>query len=321
MKEFALLNSRTKARSAYCHAGSEDRARQGCRTRASMEGFTARLMSRPGNMRPHQRGFTLVEMVAVIVLLSFGLIAGSQLFTMTAQSYRDTATRAKLTQDGRFVIERITRELREALPGSVQTSTSGSGAAQIQCIQWVPVIAASRYLTLPTASVNHFTVMEVNQTLPTGTTLYAVVFPVGDDTIYGSGNTHGSALRRLATTPINAGGELDTSTDEIYLAAIETFSASSPSERVFFTTTPVAICARDGNLLRYSNYGFVAPTILTSGVLLAENVLGGDTVGVFNVSGATLTRNAMVELDIRIRDVRTEETLRLQHTVFVRNVP
>jgi len=121
MTEILPLNAITDLARASYPVCSRDRARQGCRARASMDGFTACRGSRQGSLRRNQ-GFTLIEMVAVMVLLSFGLIAGTQLFTMTAQSYRDTSVRMKQTQDGRFVIERISRELREALPSSVRTA-------------------------------------------------------------------------------------------------------------------------------------------------------------------------------------------------------
>jgi MSHA biogenesis protein MshO len=322
MTEILPLNAITDLARASYPVCSRDRARQGCRARASMDGFTACRGSRQGSLRRNQ-GFTLIEMVAVMVLLSFGLIAGTQLFTMTAQSYRDTSVRMKQTQDGRFVIERISRELREALPSSVRESSNST----TQCIEWLPIVAASRYLSTPAAI--HFPVMEINPDLTAGTTYYAVIFPVGSGTVY-NGAAAGTALRLMGTTPMNAASESDFNTDEIYLAATPVFTNTSPSDRIFFTTTPVAICVQsngvpnNGNMLRYSNYGFVAQaTTLTGGVLLAENVLldDGGTVDVFNFSDATMTRNSMVQLDLRMRDPSTQEVLRLQHTVFIRNVP
>jgi MSHA biogenesis protein MshO len=263
-----------------------------------------------------QRGFTLVEMVAVIVLLSFGMIGGVQLFRTLAQSYRDTATRMQLTQNGRFVMQRISRELREALPGSIRVTAAGG----TQCIEWLPIFAASRYFSLP--ATNNFPVMEITpKNFVTGTAYFAVIFPVASD-LYVTTN---SPLNRLAAVPINAAGESDLNTDQIYLQGAPNFTSSSTSDRIFFTTTPVAICVQGGNMLRHENYGFVAQaTTLTGGVLLAENVLqtdGGTPVTIFNFAGATLTRNATVELNIRMGNVVPGEVIRMQQTVFVRNAP
>jgi len=297
-----------------------------------MEGSTASHLQQWGCSRPHRHqnknaGFTLVEMVAVIVLLSFGLIGGSQLFTMTAQSYRDTAARMKQTQDGRFVIERLSRELREALPGSVRQSSNLTR----QCIEWLPIVAASRYLSIPTAT--SFTVMEIDPDLLAGTAYYAVIFPIesGTGTLYSTGGgSAGTALNRLASPPMVTGAaDTNPNTDVINLQSAPSatsFPATSPADRIFFVTEPVAICVMsDGRMLRYNNYGFVAQaTALTAnGVLMAENLLLDDSgaFNVFSVSGATLTRNSMVQLDLRLRDPNTKEVLRLQHTVFVRNVP
>jgi len=269
--------------------------------------------SRPNQYQNKNAGFTLVEMVAVMVLLSFGLIGGSKLLTMTAQSYRDTSARMKQTQDGRFVIERLSRELREALPGSLRTSTVGT----TQCIEWLPIAAASRYLSLPTAPSSSFPVMEIDPDLPAGTTYYAVIFPTDATVVYTTAQTN----QLVTANPIT---DINSSTDQINLVSTPSFTTASPADRIFFVTSPVALCVdTSGKMLRYSKYGFVAPTTSTTGVLMAENLLLTDTgtVNVFTVSGATLTRNSMVQLDLRIRDPNTKEVLRLQHTVFVRNVP
>lgn len=263
-----------------------------------------------------QRGFTLVEMVAVIVLLSFGVVGGVQLFRTLAQSYRDTSTRMQLTQNGRFVIARVSRELREALPGSIRVTAAGG----TQCIEWLPIFAASRYFSLPTTS--NFPVMEITpKNFVAGTAYFAVIFPIASD-LYATTN---SPLNRLDVVPINAAGESDVNTDQIYLQGAPNFASSSTSDRIFFTTTPIAICVRsNGDMLRYDNYGFVAQaTALTGGVLLAENVLQNDggAVTVFNFASATLTRSAMVELDIRMGNVVPGEVIRMHHTVFIRNAP
>jgi len=334
MRNFGQSKNTDLAR-ANSPVAADDRVRQGCRTRASRDAFlgekkTACHLQQQGCSRSLQNpsknaGFTLVEMVAVIVLLSFGLIAGAQLFRMTAESYRDTSARMKQTQDGRFMIERISRELREALPGSVRELTSGS----TQCIEWLPIVAASRYLSIPTTA--SFTVMEINPDMLTGTTYYAVIFPVDTANLYLSGGGAGTALNQLRANPpmVTGAADTDPNTDTINLLntpSATSFPSSSPGDRIFFVTQPVAVCVlASGNMLRYSNYGFVAQTAVptTNGVLMAENLLLTDSgaVDIFDYTNATLTRNAMVKLDLRLRDPNTLEVLRLQHTVFVRNVP
>lgn len=65
------------------------------------------------------RGFTLIEMVITIILLG---IVGLFLGNIAGQAmgiYVDTTAREALIQQGRFLTERMSRELREAVPNSV----------------------------------------------------------------------------------------------------------------------------------------------------------------------------------------------------------
>jgi len=195
------------------------------------------------------------------------------------------------------------------------------------------VVGVSRYLSKPAVTATSLTVMEIDPDLLAGTTYYATIFPIesGTGTIYRPTGGPGSELYQLANPPMAMGAaDTSTNTDLIYLQTAVTttsFPSSSPADRIFFVTTPVAVCVLDdGRMLRYSNYGFVvqATTLAnTAGVLMAENLLlnDGGPLSVFVVSGATLTRNAMLQLNLSMRDPNTKEVLRLQHTVFVRNVP
>ncbi|WP_141193212.1 PilW family protein, partial [Vibrio sp. V17_P4S1T151] len=76
------------------------------------------------------RGFTLIEMVIAIILLSVvGLFLGS-VIRQSMGIYVDTTAREALIQQGRFVTERLSRELREAVPNSVMVENG--------CIEFLP---------------------------------------------------------------------------------------------------------------------------------------------------------------------------------------
>ncbi len=73
------------------------------------------------------RGFTLIEMVITIILLG---IVGLFLGNIAGQAmgiYVDTTAREALIQQGRFLTERMSRELREAVPNSVLVDEDRSG--------------------------------------------------------------------------------------------------------------------------------------------------------------------------------------------------
>lgn len=66
------------------------------------------------------RGFTLVELVIVIILM--GIIAGvlAPVISQNLRAYSQTQARTDLTAKGRIAIERLARELRNSIPGSVE---------------------------------------------------------------------------------------------------------------------------------------------------------------------------------------------------------
>jgi len=66
------------------------------------------------------RGFTLVELVMVILLLGVMATFTSQFIGIGTQIYGDASRREQLMSDARFALERLNRELRDAVPGSVR---------------------------------------------------------------------------------------------------------------------------------------------------------------------------------------------------------
>lgn len=71
------------------------------------------------------RGFTLVELVMVILLLGIMATFTSQFIGIGTQIYGDASSRELLMSDARFAMERLNRELRDAVPGSERIETTG----------------------------------------------------------------------------------------------------------------------------------------------------------------------------------------------------
>lgn len=77
-------------------------------------------------------GFTLVELVMVIVLV--GIIAGSltPMILQSVTAYQDTQSRSELVARGRVALERLARELRHAAPNSLQVLNNGGATEGIE---------------------------------------------------------------------------------------------------------------------------------------------------------------------------------------------
>jgi len=84
------------------------------------------------------RGFTLIELVIVIVIT--GVLAGAMtIFLVPAvNSYFDTRRRADLTDLADTALRRMAMDIRSAVPNSVRSVSA-------TCLQLVPTIAGGRY--------------------------------------------------------------------------------------------------------------------------------------------------------------------------------
>src|SRR5712692_3016913 len=97
-------------------------------------------LSRPKYPARRLRGFTLIEMVIAIVLVSI-IVATTIFFVYPVRQAADLSTRAELTDIADNALQRIGREVRLALPNSVRVTTSGSSAF----LEFLPVRTAGRY--------------------------------------------------------------------------------------------------------------------------------------------------------------------------------
>ena len=99
-------------------------------------------------------GFTLVELVMVILLLGVMATFSSQFIGIGTQIYGDASRREQLMSDARFALERLNREVRDAVPGSVRVEDEGGGAQeQGACLRFWPIATAGRYLETASCTV------------------------------------------------------------------------------------------------------------------------------------------------------------------------
>ena len=70
--------------------------------------------------RKKSSGFSLIELIVVIVIL--GVLAASitSFIRFGTQIYTETTARDQLVSSARFAIERLNREVRNALPNSLR---------------------------------------------------------------------------------------------------------------------------------------------------------------------------------------------------------
>lgn len=270
-----------------------------------------------------QQGFTLIEIIMVIVILSVLSLGSVQFISFGAQGYVDTVRRSELSATATIVNEKISRLVRDALPGSVRVNSTAD------CLEFVPVLSASRYVQAPiVGSPVSDTVVHM---VPVDSALvqvgYLAIYPVTDDVndIYDYVSSPGIVSNNTASVTGSSGG-----------ASIFTFSGGnsfeyiqgSPQKRVFLTDAPMAFCQDGSQLFYYRNYGFVGditnlsaalPTTVPNRLLVADNLLAGSAV--FSILAASLRRNAIVAYEFEFEDSTNDESLAVNQEVQIRNVP
>ncbi|ASP46318.1 PulJ/GspJ family protein [Cognaticolwellia beringensis] len=269
----------------------------------------------------YQQGFTLVELVTVIVIL--GVLASSitSFLRFGTKSYTDAADREALISTARFVVERLNREVRHALPNSIRTIGSNN-----QCLEFVPIDKSAIYLDIPVApepASNSVDVVMLEDPLQ-ATTQYVAVYALNSDDIY---NTASGVIEAFSSVD-NSGNKQTPS--KINFANNILFNAESPTSRLYFIDSPISYCVESNAIFRYQGYGFGG--YLSSGlpnanasatrVLMAEHIANYSSSGnilPFQTFPATLQRNGLAMT--RLKFVRNLEEVVFNNEIQVPNVP
>ena len=174
-------------------------------------------MNGPRARRAVQLGFSLVELIVVIVILGILSASVGVFIANPVRAYFETIDRAALTEAGNLVVRRITRELQAAVPNSARITTSGATTY----LEYVPIVDAGRYraaasdgndpagidpliVTDPTDS--SFQVLGPTINAPAGSQLVVLNLGYGNSNLYAGTNSRnvtsvGAALQTIAFTP------------------------------------------------------------------------------------------------------------------------
>jgi MSHA biogenesis protein MshO len=292
-------------------------------------------------MPTRQQGFTLIELIIVIVLSGALSIVVMQFITAPIEAYIDQTRRARLVDQARLVMQKVADDVRRAVPNSIRVGCGGS------CVEFMRAATGGRYRAglpgdllsfVPADADTSFEVLgglNHTETLVTssdpdacreGRASCVVVYNTG---FAGTDLWRGDNAATL--TALSAGPPYIVGFDNsVFPSGLAAFPAGSPGQRFFITDTPlVYLCDPVGGTMR-RYWGYAPQAALTDAdthaELLglsnpAEHALLADSVAgcAFRYSPGTPTRNALLTLEVSIAEAGERVTLLEQ--VGVSNLP
>lgn len=265
-------------------------------------------------------GFTLVELVMVIVIM--GVIGGivSVFMKGPIDAYFDSARRAGLTDVADTTTRRMARDLHKALPNSLRNPSN-------QCIEFIPTKTGGRYRADDTAAGLSIGVAETALTMMGSNSALAAeqriapgdiiaIFNLG---ITGADAYAGDNTSVVAGAPSEAGTPIETSIP----IASKVFPFGSPNGRFHVIPsgeTIVAYVCSGGQLLRSVNHAYASSCPTTASGAGKVSVMASHVASCnFVYNGTDLQRNALVQLSLTFTDAG--ESVNLYQEVHVSNTP
>ena len=248
-------------------------------------------------------GFTLIEVISVIVILSLLAVLGGKFVVESTKSYQSTQTRSRLVNTGRQALERMSRQLRLALPYSLRITNSGA------CVEFMPIVSGGNYTVKVPDLVNGVPASSSISVSPHitnyGTPRFVSIGAMQNADLYGA--SPGSLAALASQTAIS-----------LTLGAAKQWTRNSVNDRFYLLDSPQAFCVVSGELRFYDGQSPLTSGVDTSATysILADNITSATP---FALSAGSENRN--MSLLFNLTFASSGESVAFNQSVMIRNVP
>lgn len=282
------------------------------------------------NKRQAHMGFTLLEMVVVVVILGILAAGVAQFIRAPIDAYTNTANRAALSDAADGAIRRMGRDIQRALPNSFRPPSNGDTA----CFELLPTEASGRYrverdssndandntLDFSTADSSFDVLAHVGLNQLSGSNS-VVVYNLGiaGANAYAAAENRQSIQTSGVTFPATGGAvaKITLTTPTIQ------FPNESPSRRFYVIGSQAVVYSCSGGAI-WRALRAISPTALATCPTTGDHKLVGNvdcTRTSFTYVPAVTQRAGMVELIVTLVSPGNGESVRLYDRVSVNNAP
>jgi MSHA biogenesis protein MshO len=288
-----------------------------------------------------QKGFTLIELVMVIVLIGALASVASLFIAQPMEGFLDVNRRVALVDIAQTALQRMTREMRDALPNSVRLTNNGTRFA----IEFLSTSTGGRYRASPasvgisdpldfTANTDSFDILgglpgSASVDAAGGSGRAACMSNTVDCVVIyntGTGSTDFNAYTGNNIAAVTAVSNTSLTFNNSDVAGWR-FPAASPGGRFFIVDTPVSfVCdSASGEVWMYQNYTISATQPVAAGDFGGIGAVLADQVS--DCGAATFQYNAGAGLRYGLVVIRLSisgsggETVSLLQQVHVMNAP
>ena len=296
--------------------------------------------------RRRQQGFTLIELIVVIVLLGIMAAGAGYLISTPIEAYTDQVRRQQLVDSAEMALHRIQVDIHRALPNSIRVIDNGPAGWALEMVNTVDgaryrdeagggFSAASEILSFTdVGGSEQFNLLGTFSTVPlvglpiTLSDYRAVIYNTSPSQVYAGvfdNENPGIISPAGLTLNIDAGG----TEHNLTLGSGFRFKYRSPTQRLFIVDNVITyLCdSSTGYLQRFDGYGFIKDQsdVDSEAGLLALNAQQTrvatqlSSCKIDYAPGSPL-RSGLITLDLTFTDARNE-SVRLLHQVHVDNVP
>ena len=277
------------------------------------------------------RGFTMVELIMVIVITGILAASFSVFFKPAVDSYFDTRRRAEMTDMADTALRRINREVRRAVPNSVYVKNSG------KCLEFVPAKTGGLYRQI-TDTVNansdpldttgediSFDVLSILSATPEKNDFVVIGNQNTSDLYLEPGSQTRAAVESWTKPP--APGGLVVGTGRILLKALQQFPSAYDGGRFFVVDQNeqrVFYICNGAELQRATKAFSGTSDCPTSGVTIAQRVAPDQTDSpgcsfVYDDTHGATQQSGFVSITLQLLD--SNERVALTSGAHVSNVP